>query len=108
MTLDALLHIAEQERLRTEEDVKPSLFPLFHWTERRLRAHIAICFAAFGILSRLYNTRHGMEASISEGQILVQLREVEVSMLRDNTTNRHFAIRRRPTVQKYAFPRRWG
>ena len=68
---------------------------MFHWTERRVRAHIAICFAAFAmlrILRRLYNTRHGAEAPISEGQILAQLREVEVSVVRDNTTKRHFAI----------------
>lgn len=69
--------------------------PVFHWTERRVRAHIAICFAAFAmlrILRRLYNTRHGAEAPISEGRILAQLREVEVSVVRDNTTKRHFAI----------------
>ena len=69
--------------------------PVFHWTERRVRAHIAICFAAFAmlrILRRIYNTRHGAEAPISEGQILAQLREVEVSVVRDNTTKRHFAI----------------
>ena len=69
--------------------------PVFHWTERRVRAHIAICFAAFAIpriLRRIYNTRHGAEAPISEGQILAQLREIEVSVVRDNTTTRHFAI----------------
>jgi len=36
--------------------------PVFHWTERRVRAHIAICFAAFAmlrILRRIYNMRHG-------------------------------------------------
>ena len=67
---------------------------MFHWTERRVRAHIAICFAAFAlprILRRLYNMRHGAEAPISEGQILAQLREVEVSVVRDNTTKLHFA-----------------
>ncbi|MDE2827065.1 MAG: hypothetical protein OXL40_07110, partial [Bacteroidota bacterium] len=58
-------------------------------------AHIAICFAAFAmlrILRRIYNTRHGAEAPISEGQILAQLREVEVSVVRDNTSKRYFAI----------------
>lgn len=69
--------------------------PVFHWTERRVRAHIAICFAAFAmlrILRRLYNTRHGAEDPISEGRLLAQLREVEVSVVRDHTTGRHFAI----------------
>lgn len=44
------------------------------------------------ILRRLYNTWHGGEARISKGQILAQLREVEVSVVRDNATKRHFVI----------------
>lgn len=44
------------------------------------------------ILRRLYNTRCGGEAPISEGRISAQLREVEVSVLGDNTTIRHFVI----------------
>ena len=69
--------------------------PVFHWTEPRVRAHIAICFAAFAmlrILRRLYNTQFGAQMPLSEGKILAELREVEVSVVRDNTTRRHFAI----------------
>lgn len=44
------------------------------------------------VLRRLYDARHGTEAYINEGQMLAQLREVEVSVVRDNTTKRHFAI----------------
>ena len=69
--------------------------PVFHWTERRVSAHLAICFAAFAllrILRRHYNTRHGGEASLSEGQILAELRDVEVSVVRDNTTQRHYVM----------------
>ncbi len=57
-----------------------------------MRAHIATCFAAFAMLRRLWNTRHGQRVPISEGQILAQLREVEVSVVRDKTLQRHFAI----------------
>ena len=35
--------------------------PVFHWTERRVRAHIAICFVAFAMLRVLrwkYNRSH--------------------------------------------------
>ena len=69
--------------------------PVFHWTERRVRAHIAICFAAFAMLRILrwqYNTRHAGKESLSEQRILAELRQVEVSLVRDTTTNRHFAI----------------
>lgn len=44
------------------------------------------------ILRRLYNTWHGGKAPISEGRILAQLREVDVLVVRDNTTKRHFVI----------------
>ncbi len=45
------------------------------------------------ILRRIYNNRHGADTTpISEGQILSQLREVDVSVVRDKTTKRHFAI----------------
>lgn len=44
------------------------------------------------ILRRFYNTRHGGEILISEGRILTQLRDVEVSVARYNTTMRHFVV----------------
>ncbi|MDE2958335.1 MAG: hypothetical protein OXU68_15215 [Bacteroidota bacterium] len=43
-------------------------------------------------MRRHYNIRHAGQASLSEGQILAELREVEVSVVRDNTTKRHYAI----------------
>ena len=36
--------------------------PMFHWIERRVRAHVAICFVAFALLRILrhrYNTLFG-------------------------------------------------
>ena len=44
------------------------------------------------ILRRLYNTRHDAETPLSEEQILAQLREVEMSLVRDQNTQRHFVI----------------
>jgi len=44
------------------------------------------------ILRRLLNTRHEVEAPISEGGILAQLREVEASVVSDNTPMRYFVV----------------
>ena len=69
--------------------------PIFHWTARRVKAHVAICFAAFALLRLLrylYNTRHGAEHPLSEGRVLAELRKVETSVLRDRKTNAYYAL----------------
>ena len=69
--------------------------PIFHWTERRVKAHRAICFAAFALLRMLrylYNTRHGAAPPLSETRILAELRNVETSVLRDRKTNAYYAL----------------
>ena len=44
--------------------------PVFHWTERRVRAHLAICYAAFALLRILrwrHLRHHSAQARLSEG-----------------------------------------
>ncbi len=58
--------------------------PVFHWKERRVRAHLAICFVAFALLRMLrhrYNARFGGKQRLSEGQILAELSTVETSII---------------------------
>ncbi len=60
--------------------------PVFHWVEHRVRAHLAICFAAFALLRILrhrYHARYGTKQRLSEGQILAELGAVETSMICD-------------------------
>ena len=60
--------------------------PIFHWVERRVRAHIAICFVAFALLRILrhrYNARFGTKQRLSETQILAELGNVEASVICD-------------------------
>ena len=64
--------------------------PIFLCTARRVKAHVAICFAASAILRMLrylYNTRYGAEHPLSEARILAELRNVETSVLQDRNTN---------------------
>ena len=68
--------------------------PVFHWSERRVKAHIAICFVAFSLLRILryrHNSMHGGKKPLSEARILSELSRVEVSVLRDRNTNNLFA-----------------
>ncbi len=69
--------------------------PIFHWTERRVQAHVAICFVAFAVLRILryrYNTMHGGNEPLSEARILSELRQVETSVLVDRNTNNLYAL----------------
>ena len=69
--------------------------PVFHWVERRVRAHIAICFVAFALLRILrhrYNARFGSKQRLSEGQILAELGAVETSMIRDRGNQAQYLL----------------
>ena len=69
--------------------------PMFHWVERRVRAHIAICFVAFALLRILrhrYHTLFGAKQRLSEGQILAELSQVQVSLIRDRGTDAEYLL----------------
>ena len=69
--------------------------PMFHWVERRVRAHVAICFVAFALLRILrhrYNTLFGAKQRLSEGQILAELSQVQASLIRDRGTDAEYLL----------------
>ena len=69
--------------------------PIFHWVERRVRAHIAICFVAFALLRILrhqYNARFGTKQRLSEGQILAELGNVEASVICDRGNQAEYLL----------------
>ena len=69
--------------------------PVFHWVERRVQVHIAICFVAFALLCILrhrYNTMFGAKGRLSEGQLLSELSLVQASIIRDRGTNAEYLL----------------
>ena len=69
--------------------------PVFHWTQRRVRAHVAVCFAAFAMLRILrwkHNRSHPAQESLSEQTILRELGNVEVSLLRDEGNGKQYLV----------------
>ena len=76
-----------------------SVRPVFDWVERRVRAHIAICFVAFALLRILrhrYNTMFGEKQRLSEKQILAELGQVQASVIRDRGTNAEYPLPSKP------------
>ncbi len=76
--------------------------PIFHWVERRVQVHIAICFVAFALLRILryrYNTMFGAKERLSEERILTELANVEASIIRDGGTEAEYLIPSKPTPE---------
>ncbi len=69
--------------------------PVFHWTQRRVRAHVAICFVAFAMLRILrwkHNRSHPAQEPLSEQSILNELGNVEVSLVLDQGTGKQYLL----------------
>jgi len=69
--------------------------PVFHWTERRVRAHIAICFVAFALLRILrwrYLRQHPGHERLSEERLLAELAQVQTSIVVDDITGRRYLL----------------
>ena len=95
------------ELWRIEEDFRVSshtmaIRPVFHWVERRVHAHIAICFVAFALLRILrhrYNTRFGAKEQLSEARILSELSNIEALVICDRGTGAEYIVPVRPTKE---------
>ena len=77
--------------------MKPTMAirPIFHWTEHRVRAPIAICIVAFVLLRILrhkHNSMHGGHEPQSEERILSELRRVETSVICDQATGKKYLL----------------
>ena len=72
-----------------------AVHPIFHWTQRRVKVHMAICFVAFALLLILryrHNSMHGGKEPLSEALILSDLSAVDVSVLRDQGTGKRYLV----------------
>ena len=69
--------------------------PVFHWTEPRVRAHIAICFIAFALLRILrwkFRRHHPEKPLPSEERILRELGRVQASLVHDTAADQWFLL----------------
>ena len=73
--------------------------PIFHWTPRRIRAHIAICFIALTCVRHLSYRVAIQYKKLSEEQIRNDLVHVQGSVLIDKTTGKRYCIPSMPTQQ---------
>lgn len=73
-----LWHIEEAFRI-TKHDLK--VRPVFHWTERRIKAHLAICFTAYALVRHLEYRVRLQYKNLSIEKIRQSLIRVQTSIL---------------------------
>lgn len=62
--------------------------PVFHWTDKRIRGHIAMCFIAFTFINRLKNL-----TQLQYRAIVKTLDKMQVSEIRDDKANSNLFLR---------------
>ena len=76
--------------------------PIYHWKPRRIKAHILICFIAYGLACFVRESLKRAGFPLSFEKIREELREVQVSRVRDEKTGRRFLLPSRVTSTQRA------
>jgi transposase len=72
--------------------------PIFHWTAKRIKAHMAICFMAFSLIRFLqYRIRQKTGECYSAERIRQELFRIQDSILVDTTDNNKYVIPSKPS-----------
>ncbi len=66
--------------------------PIFHWAERRVRAHIAICYMAFCCLQHVRHRLRVQGHAMSADRIRRELNSLQISILTEQKTQRKYAV----------------
>jgi transposase len=90
-----LWQVEESFRIQ-KHDLK--IRPVFHWSAKRIKAHIAICFAAFALIRFLqYRIRQKTGLSLSAERIREELFRVQDSVLINTIDNYKYVIPSKPS-----------
>ena len=71
--------------------------PVFHWTERRIHAHIAICYMAFACLRQVEYTLALKNVKLSPRKILDAVRSLKDIVVRDAGNQRLIGLPSKPS-----------
>ena len=71
--------------------------PIYHWTEKRIKSHVLICFMAYSLAAFVRYKLNKANIKISFEEIRDELERVQSSVVKDNVTGRRFILPSRPT-----------
>ena len=66
--------------------------PIYHWTPKRIHAHILICFVAYSLVAFAKYKLKKHQVKLSFQQIREELEQVQYSVVRDKVNNQKFLI----------------
>ncbi len=66
--------------------------PVYHWTPRRIQAHIAICYMAFCCLQHLHKRLQMLGHPMSPARIRRELDRLQISILKRKGTSEQYAM----------------
>ncbi len=82
----SLWRIEESFRLQKHD---LSIRPVYHWAERRIRAHIAMCYLAFAMLRHVqHRVSLRQNTFLSAGEIRRALKSVQATIMKDRDTGK--------------------
>jgi transposase len=72
--------------------------PIFHWSAKRIRAHMAICFVAFALIRFLqYRIAQKTKENFSAERIREELYRVQESIIRNRLNSERYVIPSKPS-----------
>lgn len=71
--------------------------PIFHWTARRIKSHIAIVFISFSLIRFMQYKLQKSGLKLSAEKISKELNNRQISILKHLTENSYYAIPSKPT-----------
>ncbi len=66
--------------------------PIYHWTEKRIRSHILICFTAYSLVAFVKHKLSKLKINLSFEEIREELNRIQASIVRDKTTGKRFIL----------------
>ena len=72
--------------------------PVFHWSAKRIKAHIAVCFVAFSLIRFLqYQIKHKIAENFSAERIREELYRVQESILKNKVDDNKYVVPSKPS-----------
>jgi len=65
--------------------------PMYHWTEKRILGHLALCYISFTLLNHLQLRLRQKETPLTENQIRKSLMKMQVSLLKQDKKEYYLA-----------------
>jgi len=76
--------------------------PIYHWTPKRIKAHVLICFIAYGLACFVRYSLKQSNIKLSFDRIREELSFVQSSIVKDTKTGRRFRLPSRATATQRA------